>query len=144
MQQFDSVTVLRDIDLTVHASEVVCLIGPSGSGKSTLLRCINFLEPYDDGEIRIEGRLIGYEEDAARRRRRMSGRRLREMRRETGMVFQQFNLWPHTPALQNVAEPLLRARRLDRADAARHARSSKPIASGTISKPLHSPAGRRR
>ena len=54
--------MLRDVDLNVANSEVVCLIGPSGSGKSTLLRCVNFLESYDAGDVRIEGRLIGYED----------------------------------------------------------------------------------
>ena len=58
--------MLRGVDLTVATSEVVCLIGPSGSGKSTLLRCVNFLETYDAGEIRIEGELIGYEDGRRR------------------------------------------------------------------------------
>ena len=98
--------VLKGVDLEVMASEVVCLIGPSGSGKSTALRCINFLEPYDEGEVRIEGELIGYELDREGERRPMAPRRLREMRREIGMVFQHFNLWPHMTALENVAEPL--------------------------------------
>ena len=66
--------VLRGVDLTVARSEVVCLIGPSGSGKSTLLRCVNFLEPYDAGEVRIEGRLIGYEDAPDGTRRPMSAR----------------------------------------------------------------------
>ena len=110
--------VLRGVDLEVRASEVVCIIGPSGSGKSTLLRCVNFLEPYDEGEVRIEGELIGYELDREGARRPMAPRRLREMRREIGMVFQHFNLWPHMTALDNVAEPLVRVRGLKRAEAA--------------------------
>jgi len=112
-KSFGTVQVLHDIDLEIRRSEVVCLIGPSGSGKSTLLRCINFLERYDQGEVRIEGRLIGYAED----RRPMRSRALREMRREIGMVFQQFNLWPHMTAEQNVAEPLRRVRGLPAAEA---------------------------
>ena len=99
------------------AHEVVCLIGPSGSGKSTLLRCVNFLEPYDSGDLRIDGRLIGYE-DASGARRPMAPRALREMRREIGMVFQHFNLWPHMTALSNVAEPLRRVRKLASREAA--------------------------
>src|SRR5580693_8190124 len=110
-KSFGAHQVLRDVDLSVGRSEVVCLIGPSGSGKSTLLRCVNFLEPYDSGDLRIDGRLIGYE-DANGTRRPMAARALREMRREIGMVFQHFNLWPHMTALGNVAEPLRRVRGL--------------------------------
>ena len=119
-KRFGALQVLRDIDLSVARSEVVCLIGPSGSGKSTLLRCINFLESYDAGDVRVEGRLIGYLDDRGRRRR-MPGRALQEMRRSIGMVFQHFNLWPHMTALGNVAEPLMRARGLRRADATERA-----------------------
>ena len=111
-KRFGANEVLRGVDLTIGRSEVVCLIGPSGSGKSTLLRCVNFLESYDSGEVLIEGRLIGYEDVASGARRPMGARRLREMRREIGMVFQHFNLWPHMSALGNVAEPLLRVRGL--------------------------------
>jgi polar amino acid transport system ATP-binding protein len=118
-KRFGTTEVLRDIALTVNRSEVVCLIGPSGSGKSTMLRCINFLEPYDAGEIRIEGRLIGYQDGAPRRA--MSGGQLRQMRREIGMVFQHFNLWPHMTAAGNVAEPLMRVRGIGPADARRRA-----------------------
>jgi polar amino acid transport system ATP-binding protein len=115
-KRFGALQVLREVDLTVGRSEVVCLIGPSGSGKSTLLRCVNFLETYDSGDIRIEGRLIGYR-DAVGARQPMPARQLREMRREIGMVFQHFNLWPHMSALHNVAEPLKRVRRLPAGEA---------------------------
>jgi polar amino acid transport system ATP-binding protein len=120
-KSFGANQVLRSVDLTVERSEVVCLIGPSGSGKSTLLRCVNFLEPYDAGEVRIDGRLIGYEDAADGGRRPMSGRKLRDMRREIGMVFQHFNLWPHMTALGNVAEPLRRVRGLSAREAAERA-----------------------
>jgi polar amino acid transport system ATP-binding protein len=116
-KRFGDHEVLSGVDLTVDTSEVVCLIGPSGSGKSTLLRCVNFLEPYDSGEVRIEGKLIGYEDATNGVRRPMAARRLREMRREIGMVFQHFNLWPHMTALHNVAEPLRRVRGLAHAEA---------------------------
>jgi polar amino acid transport system ATP-binding protein len=105
---------LKNVDLSILPGKVTCLIGPSGSGKSTLLRCINFLEPYDSGEIAVDGRLIGYVSPGGRR---MPGRALREMRRSIGMVFQQFNLWPHMTALQNVAEGLIRVRGLPKAEA---------------------------
>jgi polar amino acid transport system ATP-binding protein len=117
-KSFGTHQVLRDVDLSVGHSEVVCLIGPSGSGKSTLLRCVNFLETYDSGDLRIDGRLIGYEDAPDRTRRLMAPRALREMRREIGMVFQHFNLWPHMTALSNVAEPLRRVRKLQAREAA--------------------------
>lgn len=98
---------LKDIDLTIPPGKVTCLIGPSGSGKSSLLRCINFLEEYDSGEVLIDGQLIGYESPGGRR---MAPRRLRQMRSTIGMVFQQFNLWPHMTAQENVAEGLIRVR----------------------------------
>ncbi|BCH28234.1 ATP-binding protein [Mesorhizobium sp. L-8-10] len=108
---------LKNIDLTIPPGKVTCLIGPSGSGKSTLLRCINFLEEYDSGEVRIDGQLIGYEVPG----RKMSGRKLREMRRSIGMVFQQFNLWPHMTAMENVAEGLIRVRGMSKSEAGRRA-----------------------
>ncbi len=113
--------VLRGVDLSVKRSEVVCLIGPSGSGKSTLLRCVNFLESYDAGEVRIDGRLIGYDDARDGTRRPMAAQKLREMRREIGMVFQHFNLWPHMTALRNVAEPLRRVRGLSAREAGERA-----------------------
>lgn len=109
---------LKDVDLVIPPGKVTCLIGPSGSGKSTLLRCINFLEEYESGEIRIDGELIGYDASG----KKMSGSRLRGMRRSIGMVFQQFNLWPHMTAIENVAEGLIRVRGLPKAEA--HARAN--------------------
>jgi polar amino acid transport system ATP-binding protein len=122
-KSFGAAKVLQGVDLDVAQSEVVCVIGPSGSGKSTLLRCVNFLEQYDGGSICIEGQLIGYEEGADGVRRPMVAPALRAMRREIGMVFQHFNLWPNMTALGNVAEPLVRVRRLSAADAAQRAKA---------------------
>jgi len=93
--------VLKGIDLNVVRGEVVCLIGPSGSGKSTFLRCINHLEHIDGGELAVDGELVGY---------RRQGNRLYELkpaevcrrRREIGMVFQHFELFPHKTALENI------------------------------------------
>jgi ABC-type polar amino acid transport system ATPase subunit len=93
-KRFGDLHVLRGVDLVVPKGSVVCVIGPSGSGKSTLLRCINLLEPPDDGRIVLEG-----EEITGRGR---SGERLDFVRRRVGMVFQQFNLFPHKSALDNV------------------------------------------
>ena len=105
---------LKNVNLDILPGKVTCLIGPSGSGKSTLLRCINFLEDYNSGEILIDGKLIGYQAPGGRK---MSGGQLRDMRRSIGMVFQQFNLWPHMTALQNVAEGLIRVRGIGKAEA---------------------------
>ncbi|HYU61958.1 MAG TPA: amino acid ABC transporter ATP-binding protein [Solirubrobacterales bacterium] len=92
-KSFGTLDVLRGIDLDVAQGSVVCVIGPSGSGKSTLLRCINMLEPPDAGRILLEGREItgaGAAED------------INYVRRRVGLVFQQFNLFPHKSALDNV------------------------------------------
>ncbi len=119
-KSFGEHLVLDGVDLDVGASEVVCLIGPSGSGKSTLLRCVNFLERYDAGEIRVDGTLVGWRDEPGPRRL-ASARGLRELRRSIGMVFQQFNLWPHMTALENVAEGLMQVRGLSREEAAARA-----------------------
>ena len=113
-KNFGSFQALQEGSLHIRPGKVTCLIGPSGSGKSTLLRCINFLEEYDSGEVRIDGELIGYDAPGGGK---MPAARLREMRRKIGMVFQQFNLWPHMTALQNVAEALEQVRGLRRAEA---------------------------
>ena len=90
-KRFGELHVLRGVDLVVPKGSVVCVIGPSGSGKSTLLRCINLLEPPDEGSIVLEGEEITGGDDA-----------LDYVRRRVGMVFQQFNLFPHKSALDNV------------------------------------------
>lgn len=96
---FGGTKVLRDVDLVVHRGDALAIIGPSGSGKTTLLRCINRLEEPTDGVIQIkEVRL------AAGARGRKHRNTVQLMRQRTGMVFQQFNLWPHLSALQNVIE----------------------------------------
>jgi len=114
-RRFGTTTVLHGVDLEVAEREVVCLIGASGSGKSTLLRCVNFLEPYDAGEVRLGGELVGWREGTPRRRTPAAS--LRALRRGIGMVFQQFNLWPHMTARGNVAEPLIQVAGVPRAEA---------------------------
>jgi glutamate transport system ATP-binding protein len=99
-KHFGPLHVLRDIDLSVRAGEVVVVIGPSGSGKSTLCRVINRLEPIDSGEIRIAGELLPAE-----------GRGLARLRSEVGMVFQSFNLFAHKTILDNVTIGPLRVLR---------------------------------
>jgi polar amino acid transport system ATP-binding protein len=95
--------VLRGIDLVVTRGEVVCIIGPSGSGKSTLLRCINHLEIAEKGRIRIDGRLA-YRSENDGVFRPHSNREISAVRAQVGMVFQQFNLFPHLTVMGNVIE----------------------------------------
>ena len=116
-KRFGDFEALGHIDLDVNQNEVLCLIGPSGSGKSTLLRCLNFLEAYDEGEVRLEGELIGWREGGASPRRALASGALRKQRQGIGMVFQQFNLWPHMTALGNVTEALMQVKGLSRAKA---------------------------
>ena len=102
-KRFGQLEVLRDISLSIMPGETLCLLGPSGSGKSTLLRCINWLEPPNQGRILIHGTQMG------RRMRRgkdspMKEAELAKMRTRVSMVFQHFNLWPHRTVLENVSE----------------------------------------
>ncbi|MGY2188183.1 amino acid ABC transporter ATP-binding protein [Pseudomonas sp. GL-RE-29] len=100
---------LSDINLQVEEGEVVVILGPSGSGKSTLIRCINLLENYQQGHIRVAGERVE------------NGPRLAAIRSEVGMVFQSFNLYPHLTVLDNVSLAPIRVRGLSRRDA--HARA---------------------
>jgi len=100
---FHGVEVLKGIDLDVRKGQVVCLLGPSGSGKTTFLRCINQLETIDGGRIWVDGELMGYEERAGKLHH-LTGQAVAAQRREIGMVFQRFNLFPHKTALQNIME----------------------------------------
>jgi polar amino acid transport system ATP-binding protein len=117
VKTFGRTTVLNGIDLEVDRGKVTCLIGPSGSGKSTVLRCIAMLEASDDGLIEIDGEPLGFKHDAHGKRLRLSQEVTRKVRSRIGMVFQQFNLWPHMTALGNVAEALITVRGMTRAEA---------------------------
>jgi len=108
---FGALHVLRDVDVEVRAGEVVVICGPSGSGKSTLIRCINKLEPIDQGEIIVDGSSLS---DPATD--------LTTLRAEIGIVFQQFNLYPHMTALQNITLAPVKVRKLSREEAERIAR----------------------
>jgi polar amino acid transport system ATP-binding protein len=121
-KRFGSHEILKGIDMTVAASEVVAVIGPSGSGKSTVLRCLNFLEAPSSGRILLEGRLLGYKELSDGRIVRLRESDLNRQRAEIGMVFQQFNLWPHRTVLQNVIEAPILVRGLKREPAVEQAR----------------------
>jgi polar amino acid transport system ATP-binding protein len=102
-KSFGRLEVLRGIDLTVQPGEVACIIGPSGSGKSTFLRCINHLERIDAGQMRVNGELIGYRE-AGGKLYELRESEVARQRRDIGMVFQRFNLFPHMTAAENVME----------------------------------------
>ena len=115
-KSFGPVEVLRGVDLTVMPGEVACVIGPSGSGKSTFLRCINHLERIDAGTMRVAGDLVGYRESGGRLHELRESEVARQ-RRDIGMVFQRFNLFPHMTAAQNVMEAPRTVRREPRAAA---------------------------
>lgn len=102
-KSFGRTQALRGVDLTVDRGEVVCIMGPSGCGKSTLLRCINFLEEPDQGLVYFDGQPIGITIVAGRRRRDKENR-INRMRARIGMVFQQFNVWPHLTVFENVTK----------------------------------------
>jgi polar amino acid transport system ATP-binding protein len=102
-KSFGRVEVLRGIDLTVQPGDVACIIGPSGSGKSTFLRCINHLERIDAGQMRVNGDLVGYRESGGKLYELRESEVARQ-RREIGMVFQRFNLFPHMTVAENVME----------------------------------------
>ena len=107
-KRFGDLTALDGVDLDVREGEVVVLIGPSGSGKSTLIRCVQQLEMIDGGAIYFDGELLGYRHDRKGRLRPLSSRALARQRRKMGMVFQNFNLFPHKTVLENLElAPLL-------------------------------------
>ena len=120
-KSFGSNNVLRSISLEVQAGEVLCVVGPSGSGKSTFLRCIKHLEKIDAGRLFVEGQLVGY---------RQKGDKLHELRpkeaalqrRDIGMVFQRFNLFPHITALENIIQAPMRVKGMPKAKATLRAR----------------------
>ncbi|MGL5863524.1 MAG: amino acid ABC transporter ATP-binding protein, partial [Phycicoccus sp.] len=113
---FHGAEVLRGIDLEVARGEVVVLLGPSGSGKTTFLRCVNQLETIDGGRIWVDGELMGYD-DRGGVLHHLTDKRVAAQRRDIGMVFQRFNLFPHKTALDNVAEAPVQVKRMPRAAA---------------------------
>ncbi|WCD90941.1 Glutamine transport ATP-binding protein GlnQ [Streptomyces xanthophaeus] len=102
-KHFGKLEVLKGIDLTVGRGQVCCLLGPSGSGKSTFLRCINHLDRVDGGRLAVDGELVGYRQNGLRLHE-LKEKEVAARRRDIGMVFQRFNLFPHMTALENVME----------------------------------------
>ncbi|MFD2090485.1 amino acid ABC transporter ATP-binding protein [Blastococcus deserti] len=115
-KSFGHVHVLKGIDLEVAPREVMCIIGPSGSGKSTFLRCINHLEQISAGRLWVDGHLVGYREKNGKLHE-LHDRDVAAQRRDIGMVFQRFNLFPHMTALENVVEAPVQVKRVPKAQA---------------------------
>ena len=109
-KSFGHLQVLNGIELEVATGEVFCLVGPSGSGTSTFLRCINHLERIDAGRLSVDGELIGYREQGGKLYE-LHEKEVARKRREIGMVFQSFNLFPHMTALANIMEAPIRVKR---------------------------------
>lgn len=120
-KRFGETEVLHNIDLNIAQGEATCVIGPSGSGKSTFLRCLAFLEEANHGLIEVYGKPLGFTQDGSGKRTRLPAASIRAVRSQIGMVFQQFNLWPHMTALGNVSEALKTVRGLPRAEAEQRA-----------------------
>ncbi|WHO75638.1 amino acid ABC transporter ATP-binding protein [Rhizobium sp. BT03] len=108
--------VLKGVDCAVEEGEVISIIGSSGSGKTTLLRCVNMLEEFQGGTISLDGEEIGYRVDGATRRRK-GEKEIARQRALTGMAFQQFNLFPHMSAAENVMLGLVKVKKMTKPDA---------------------------
>lgn len=121
-KRFSGVTILDEVNLDIPAGSVTVILGPSGSGKSTLLRCINHLEKLDGGTIRIGGEIIGYKQKG-QALHELSSSEIARQRAEIGMVFQQFNLFPHRTVLQNITDAPVRVKKQSRQQATRKAQS---------------------
>ncbi|MFE3000646.1 amino acid ABC transporter ATP-binding protein [Nocardia sp. NPDC059246] len=120
-KNFGALQVLKGITLEVKRGEVLCLIGPSGSGKSTFLRCINHLEQVNAGRLYVDGDLVGYREKNGKLYE-LHPRDAAKQRRDIGMVFQHFNLFPHRTALENIIEAPTQVKKLKRPAAVARAR----------------------
>ncbi|WP_278266017.1 amino acid ABC transporter ATP-binding protein [Nocardia sp. AG03] len=115
-KNFGALKVLRGVSLEVRRGKVLCLVGPSGSGKSTFLRCINHLEQVNAGRLYVDGELVGYREKNGKLYE-MHPRDAARQRRDIGMVFQHFNLFPHRTALENVIEAPTQVRGIRKSEA---------------------------
>src|SRR6476619_583599 len=122
-KNFGALRVLKGITLEVGKGQVLVMVGPSGSGKSTFLRCINHLEQVNAGRLYVDGDLIGYrEKKRGDKLYEISPRDAAKQRRDIGMVFQHFNLFPHRTALENLVEAPVHVKRVKKADAVKRAK----------------------
>ena len=121
-KSFGALQVLRGITLTVDRGEVMCIVGPSGSGKTTFLRCVNHLEVITAGRLYVEGELMGYREKGDKLHE-LHPREAARQRRDIGMVFQHFNLFPHMTALHNIMEAPVRVKGVSKSAAQATART---------------------
>lgn len=115
-KSFGNLQVLKDINLEVEKSEVVCVIGPSGSGKSTLLRCLNQLERITSGRVYIEDEIVD-EREAGKSQLKLSQKKVSELCSELGMVFQRFNLFPHMTVIENIMEAPVTVKKMPKEEA---------------------------
>ena len=120
-KSFGALLVLKGVSLAVEQGDVLVLVGPSGSGKSTFLRCINHLETISAGRLYVDGELVGYRESRGRLHE-MSAREAARQRRDIGMVFQNFNLFPHRTVLDNIVEAPVHVKGIKKAAAEQRAR----------------------
>jgi polar amino acid transport system ATP-binding protein len=120
-KNFGPLEVLKGINLTVAPGEVLCLVGPSGSGKSTFLRCINHLEEVNAGRLYVDGVIVGYEQ-RGNKLHELHPRVAARQRRDIGMVFQHFNLFPHMTVLENIVEAPIKVKKQSKDEAASIAR----------------------
>jgi polar amino acid transport system ATP-binding protein len=115
-KDFGALKVLKGITLEIAKGQVLVLVGPSGSGKSTFLRCINHLESVTAGRLYVDGELVGYHERGGKLHE-MKPRDVAKQRRDVGMVFQHFNLFPHRTALENITEAPLHVKKIKKNEA---------------------------
>ena len=120
-KNFGALKVLKGVTLSVERGQVMCMVGPSGSGKSTFLRCINHLENISAGRLYVDGALVGYREKGGKLHE-LPARESAKQRRDVGMVFQHFNLFPHRTALANIAEAPIHVKKIGKASALERSR----------------------
>ncbi|GAS87827.1 ABC transporter-like protein [Mycolicibacterium brisbanense] len=115
-KNFGALSVLKGVTLDIGRGEVLCMVGPSGSGKSTFLRCINHLEQVNAGRLYVDGELVGYRERGGKLHE-LRPREAAKQRREVGMVFQHFNLFPHRTVLENIIEAPVHVKKVKKEEA---------------------------